>query len=85
MANPRRWLGGALLGVCLGAGSLAAAPLESLDGYYAREGNDASPAQAACDLGTDGIPPPPAWYPRPSARWVSFTLGISRSALRKMR
>jgi len=30
------------------AGSLCAAPLaESLDGYYAREGNDGSPAQAA--------------------------------------
>lgn len=31
----------------LGAGNLAAAPLESLDGFYAREGNNDSPARAA--------------------------------------
>jgi hypothetical protein len=36
-----------LLAASLAGGLRAAPPAESLDGYYAREGNDGSPAQAA--------------------------------------
>lgn len=46
MTSARRWLASLLLAT-LFSGSLSAAPRESLDGYYAREGNNGSPAEAA--------------------------------------